>query len=334
MKLVSILIPTYNQPEFFRQALQSALNQDYPNIEIIVSDDSTDDRVEKVCSEFLSKPQRFPIQYLKHQSTRAKLFLGSENLIYLLNQAHGDYVNFLLHDDLFMPNKISKMVTCFETLKDKVAFVWSSRYIVDENANVLGNLGMEIDQNRDFKIFSCDEVGHLILLSGINFIGEFTTVLMRRDFLYNLERNRYEVGRYFDQFYPFHLDLPTFLELCRMKDLFCVCFSKPLSAFRKHSEQNSSDASVMLNIFLEYMAMIANSYVNDVFVHDVDSLQNACESWLNQINLQLKKICDSVYDSTRFSEMDLLINCIESLNNKDYDRFLKLITSRKRVIVP
>ena len=39
--LVSICIPTYNQPEFFRQALESALAQTYPNVEILVGDDST-----------------------------------------------------------------------------------------------------------------------------------------------------------------------------------------------------------------------------------------------------------------------------------------------------
>ena len=41
--LVSICIPSYNQPRFFEMALQSALAQTYPNIEIIVGDDSTNE---------------------------------------------------------------------------------------------------------------------------------------------------------------------------------------------------------------------------------------------------------------------------------------------------
>ncbi|MEH7221468.1 glycosyltransferase family 2 protein, partial [Bacillus toyonensis] len=39
--LVSILIPTYNRPHYFQLALDSALAQTYPNIEIIIGDDST-----------------------------------------------------------------------------------------------------------------------------------------------------------------------------------------------------------------------------------------------------------------------------------------------------
>lgn len=51
--LVSILIPVYNQIEIFGQAVKSALNQTYPHIEVIVSDDaSTDGNIENVCNEF------------------------------------------------------------------------------------------------------------------------------------------------------------------------------------------------------------------------------------------------------------------------------------------
>ena len=46
--LVSILIPTYNRPHYFQLALKSALAQTYPNIEIIIGDDSTDNLTEEL----------------------------------------------------------------------------------------------------------------------------------------------------------------------------------------------------------------------------------------------------------------------------------------------
>ncbi len=46
--LVSILIPTYNRPHYFKIALESALAQTYSNIEIIVGDDSTNNETEKL----------------------------------------------------------------------------------------------------------------------------------------------------------------------------------------------------------------------------------------------------------------------------------------------
>jgi len=46
--LVSILIPTYNRETYLGDALNSALNQTYPNIEIIVHDDASTDNTPEV----------------------------------------------------------------------------------------------------------------------------------------------------------------------------------------------------------------------------------------------------------------------------------------------
>ena len=53
LPLVSVLIPTYNRPHYFEEALCSVLEQTYPNIEIIVGDDSTNDETEKVLQKYL-----------------------------------------------------------------------------------------------------------------------------------------------------------------------------------------------------------------------------------------------------------------------------------------
>ncbi len=49
--LVSILIPTYNRPHYFKIALESALAQTYSNIEIIIGDDSTNDETATLIRE-------------------------------------------------------------------------------------------------------------------------------------------------------------------------------------------------------------------------------------------------------------------------------------------
>ena len=50
--LVSICIPTYNGFEFIAEAMESAINQTYSNLEIIVSDDASKDDTLKVIQEF------------------------------------------------------------------------------------------------------------------------------------------------------------------------------------------------------------------------------------------------------------------------------------------
>jgi len=69
LPLVSILIPTFNRPHYFKIALESALAQTYSNIEIIVGDDSTTNETEKlIYRHYLHKHKH--ITYIRNASTR------------------------------------------------------------------------------------------------------------------------------------------------------------------------------------------------------------------------------------------------------------------------
>jgi glycosyltransferase involved in cell wall biosynthesis len=48
ISLVYIMIPTYNQENYLEKTIQSALDQDYPNIEVVVSDDLSTDNTKGV----------------------------------------------------------------------------------------------------------------------------------------------------------------------------------------------------------------------------------------------------------------------------------------------
>lgn len=50
-KKATIMIPTYNQPQYIMQCVESAMAQDYSNLEIVISDDSTNDETEKIIKE-------------------------------------------------------------------------------------------------------------------------------------------------------------------------------------------------------------------------------------------------------------------------------------------
>ncbi len=52
--LVTVIIPTFNRPEFFEMALCSAIAQTYKNIEIVISDNSTNDETENILPNILS----------------------------------------------------------------------------------------------------------------------------------------------------------------------------------------------------------------------------------------------------------------------------------------
>ena len=100
--LVSIAIPAFNA-EFFQATLVSALTQDYPNLEVIVCDDSAGDEIEAIC-QTLGKRAAVTVRYVRNPAR-----LGfARNLQACLEQASGELVKFLCDDDLLLDSCISR----------------------------------------------------------------------------------------------------------------------------------------------------------------------------------------------------------------------------------
>lgn len=89
--LVTIAIPTYNRAEsYFLSALQSALSQTYSNIEMVVSDNCSNDHTQAMVRA-IKDPR---IRYFRHDPGIGQ----KNNYNFCIEQAKGSYV-LLLHDD-------------------------------------------------------------------------------------------------------------------------------------------------------------------------------------------------------------------------------------------
>ncbi|HBN06436.1 MAG TPA: glycosyl transferase, partial [Bacteroidales bacterium] len=73
--LVSILIPAYNQTKYLKEAIESAINQTYLNIEIIIGDDSTNDDVHEFLIPYLDNYKN--LTYFKNE--RKAMDYGASN---------------------------------------------------------------------------------------------------------------------------------------------------------------------------------------------------------------------------------------------------------------
>ena len=129
--LVTILIPTFNRPKYFREALESALSQTYRNIEIVISDDSTGDETERLIRDYLARDAR--IKYFRNKG-----FTSHDNWNFLrdYNNPAAEYVNWLMDDDLFYPTKIERMVEVYRNHPD-VSLVTSAKNVIDANGNII-----------------------------------------------------------------------------------------------------------------------------------------------------------------------------------------------------
>lgn len=97
-KLISVIIPTYNAEQFIECCIQSILNQTYKNIEIIISDDSSNDNTLSICKALSSKYGQITI--LEHESNRGPMFERIEGI----RASKGDYMVFCDADD-YLPDK-------------------------------------------------------------------------------------------------------------------------------------------------------------------------------------------------------------------------------------
>src|SRR6202789_3319887 len=106
--LVSILISNYNYARYIGESIQSALQQTYPNFELIICDDgSTDDSV-SVIEEYLRKDPRVQL-IRKANGGQASGFNAA------FAASRGEIISLLDSDDRYLPNKIERVVADFQT---------------------------------------------------------------------------------------------------------------------------------------------------------------------------------------------------------------------------
>ena len=101
---VSVLIICYNFRDFIAESIQSVLDQDYPNLEIVVTDDASTDGSQDIILSLAKKDFRIvPVLSEKNKGLSGNWNQGAE-------RCTGEYVALLSGDDLMLPRKISRQV--------------------------------------------------------------------------------------------------------------------------------------------------------------------------------------------------------------------------------
>lgn len=128
--LVSIGMPLYNEARFVEDSLSSILAQDYPNLEIIISDNASTDDTLNICRRLVGDRSNVIIhQFEKNRGV-------ADNSWYVRNAAKGDYFMWASGHDLWASNLISESVALLESTPTAVIAFGSSVW-VDENGMVL-----------------------------------------------------------------------------------------------------------------------------------------------------------------------------------------------------
>lgn len=162
--LISIIMPVYNSADYLVQALNSCLNQSYPNIEIITVDDGSTDNSVNIIKEIMN------------QDPRIKLFFTSSNQGPAmarnigLGQAKGEYITFLDSDDFIEKAKLAHQLNFM--LKHNLIMSHGNYSFCDLEGKVIKS------------VTTSEKIDYHTLLKGNQL--KIMTVLIRRDKIKNL----------------------------------------------------------------------------------------------------------------------------------------------------
>jgi glycosyltransferase involved in cell wall biosynthesis len=118
---ISIVIPCFNYGHYLAECIQSALNQTYPNLEVIVIDDESTDNTSDVAKQF-SKVKYLRIKHRGNKTPAHALNVGIQISV-------GDFIIFLGADDKLDSQYVTKCLELFNCKtsgnKKKVGFIWT-----------------------------------------------------------------------------------------------------------------------------------------------------------------------------------------------------------------
>lgn len=148
--LFTVIIPVKNRGDYIENTLKTCMIQDYPNFEIIVSDDGSTDNTKEIVEKLLKVDCR--IKFYSHS-----LGLGmKDNFEFALNQVNPGYVIALGGDDGLIPGCIQKMYNILRETKTEL-LTWPSSQLLfpgyyNETSKLIINhiKGVKIIKSKDF----------------------------------------------------------------------------------------------------------------------------------------------------------------------------------------
>ncbi len=164
-ELISVIVPTYNNAELVSRAVQSALDQTYANIEVIVVDDgSSDDTRERIQSISDNR-----VKYIRQDNAGPSVTRNRGIL-----ESCGTYIAFLDSDDLWMPGKLEQQYNALRSHTSRDCLVYTDYYSGQSSSEPVKSVLAEYSKKSSGQV-----IGNLLAQNFIN----TSTVFLRKDIL-------------------------------------------------------------------------------------------------------------------------------------------------------
>ncbi len=241
--LVSIVFTSYNHKEYLKQALDSLVNQTYPNLEIIIIDDCSTDGSQEILKEYNS----YKHINLKLETKNSGSYVKASN--YGASFAKGEYILFAQCDDFAEAIQIEVLIKEFEK-NPSVGVVFSKSQLVDEKGIVFTDdfVGREMG----FK----EAVSKTGLISGTKMkeFLSFSCIIPNLSAAL-IKRELFESVNQLSDKYLVVADWEFWLDMTEVTNFYYV--SEPLNFFRQHGTTIRSSIKMKTQI-IEIFKMFYN----------------------------------------------------------------------------
>lgn len=153
--LVSFCLLTYNQEKYIIDALHGAVNQDYDNLEIIISDDCSTDNTFEIINGFFDDYKGNKKIILNRNAKNIGI---REHCNKVFNElSHGEIIVLAAGDDVSLPERCSESVRIM-TIHPEVSSLSCSSLLVDENLNSLNHyIGETPLISNNYSLYTIDD---------------------------------------------------------------------------------------------------------------------------------------------------------------------------------
>ena len=145
---ISVLVPVFKVEPYLQRCIDSVLNQDFTDWELILVDDGSPDRCPEICDEYAQKDERIQVVHKKNEGVSLARLIA-------FKKACGKYVVFLDSDDWLMPESLSVLykeitkanydiVRCCPMRENEIGEQWLENYDFAEG---------EITDNKKYTLY-------------------------------------------------------------------------------------------------------------------------------------------------------------------------------------
>jgi glycosyltransferase involved in cell wall biosynthesis len=214
MPKISVIIPIYNAERYLSETIESVMAQTYSDWEIVAVDDGSTDKTPEILKDYEKKLSK-KLCVITQKNSGVSIARNTA-----IAAARGEYIAFLDHDDLWLPEKLEKQVKLLDSNK-KLGLVYSDSYAIDGKGSLKKGTLLS---GRLFRLHARMRRGNVFNeLFYVNFIPILTAIVRKNVFN--------KVGM-FDSKYKIAEEYDLFLKIAEQYPIDFI--EKPLAKYRIH----------------------------------------------------------------------------------------------------